>query len=1035
MFVEFFIHRPVFASVCALLIVLAGTAVIPTLPISQFPDLAPPQVGVTSSYIGASAQTVESAVTIPLEQQINGAEGMKYMTSTSGNDGTSSIVVTFDLTRNPDLATVDIQNRVNTAQGRLPAAVKAVGITTAKTSQNFVFGAAITADNDRYTPLFMSNYIDVYVRDALKRIPGVADVIVFGEGKYSMRLWLDPGRMAGRGLTAPDVVNALSEQNVEVAAGQVGQQPAIAGQQFQISVRAVGRLSETSQFENIILKTNSDGTLVRLRDVGRAELGSESYGNKITYNGQQAIGLGVTQLSTANALDVDRRAIAELNRLAKSFPPGMTAHVAFDTTDAVGESIRDVAFTVGLAIGLVILVIFIFLGDWRTTMIHFIATPVSLIGTFIFVKLLGFSINTLTLFGITLATGLVVDDAIVVIENIERHIAEGEHDSSKAAAAATGEITSAVIATSLVLVAVFVPVAFFPGTTGILFRQFALTIAFSIAISAFNALTLAPALAAIFLRGGHRQKWWWLRKFDDGIVALTRGYRALLHHVLKHKLAMVVLFFAGLGLTYFVFTHVPTGFVPDEDQGYLIIVIQAPPGASLEYTADIGKQVSHMLADMPELEGTFSIAGFSFAGASANQGLIFVPLKPYSQRKGEEHSATAILNRVRPRLFGIQGAIVFATLPPAINGLGQFGGFQFVVQDQAAHTLEELSNTTHDIIRQAGARKDLVGLYTPFTANDPQYLITIDREKAKSLHVPLSQITDTLSVFMGSSYVNDFDFNNRSYRVYVQADKQFRSQAQDMKQFYVRSDNGAMVPLDNLISTTETTTPQVISHYNLFRSAEIDGSAARGYSSGQAIAAMDDLAKKMPQGFSYSWTGLSLEELQSGGVTLILFGLGTLVVYLTLSAQYESFVLPFIVLLAVPMALLGALGAQWIRSLQNDVFCQVGLVMLVGLSSKNAILIVEFAEQLRQRGVPLLESAVQAATIRLRPILMTSLAFILGVVPLVFATGAGENGRHSVGTTVFGGMIMSTFLNLFFIPVLYLIIEGWREHGKAPEKA
>ncbi len=1035
MFVEFFIRRPVFASVCALLIVLAGTAVIPTLPISQFPDLAPPQVGVTSSYIGASAQTVESAVTIPLEQEINGAEGMKYMTSTSGNDGTSSIVVTFDLTRNPDLATVDIQNRVNTAQGRLPAAVKAVGITTAKTSQNFVFGAAITADNDRYTPLFMSNYVDVYVRDALKRIPGVADVIVFGEGKYSMRLWLDPGRMAGRGLTAPDVVNALSEQNVEVAAGQVGQQPAIAGQQFQISVRAVGRLSETSQFENIILKTNSDGTLVRLRDVGRAELGSESYGNKITYNGQQAIGLGVTQLSTANALDVDRRAIAELNRLAKSFPPGMRAHVAFDTTDAVGESIRDVAFTVGLAIGLVILVIFIFLGDWRTTMIHFIATPVSLIGTFIFVKLLGFSINTLTLFGITLATGLVVDDAIVVIENIERHIAEGEHDSSKAAAAATGEITSAVIATSLVLVAVFVPVAFFPGTTGILFRQFALTIAFSIAISAFNALTLAPALAAIFLRGGHRQKWWWLRKFDDGIVALTRGYRALLYHVLKHKLAMVVLFFAGLGLTYFVFTHVPTGFVPDEDQGYLIIVIQAPPGASLEYTADIGKQVSHILADMPELEGTFSIAGFSFAGASANQGLIFVPLKPYSQRKGEQHSATAILNRVRPRLFGIQGAIVFATLPPAINGLGQFGGFQFVVQDQAAHTLEELSNTTHDVIRQAAARKDLVGLYTPFTANDPQYLVTIDREKAKSLHVPLSQITDTLSVFMGSSYVNDFDFNNRSYRVYVQADKQFRSQAQDMKEFYVRSDNGAMVPLDNLIATTQTTTPQVISHYNLFRSAEIDGSAAPGFSSGQAIAAMDELAKKMPQGFSYSWTGLSLEELQSGGVTLILFGLGTLVVYLTLSAQYESFVLPFIVLLAVPMALLGALGAQWIRSLQNDVFCQVGLVMLVGLSSKNAILIVEFSEQLRQRGVPLLESAVQAATIRLRPILMTSLAFILGVVPLVFATGAGENGRHSVGTTVFGGMIMSTILNLLFIPVLYLIIEGWRERGKAPEKA
>jgi len=1035
MFVDFFIRRPVFATVCALLIILAGAAVIPTLPISQFPNLAPPQVGVSSVYIGASAQTVESAVTIPLEQQINGAEGMKYLTSTSGNDGSSSITATFDLNRDPDLATVDIQNRVNTAQGRLPAAVKAVGITTAKSSQNFVFGAAVTADNNKYSTLFMSNYLDIYVRDSLKRIPGVADVIIFGERKYSMRLWLDPVRMAGRGLTAPDVVNALSEQNVEVAAGQVGQQPAKEGQQYQISVRAVGRLSEAGQFDNIILKTNADGTLVRLKDVGRAELGAEDYSNDLQFNGRDAVGIGVTQLSTANALDVDRRAIAELDRLSKNFPPGMHYKLAFDTTDAVGESIRDVLSTLGTAIVLVILVIFVFLEDWRSTLIPAVTIPVSLIGTFTFVKLLGFSVNTLTLFGITLATGLVVDDAIVVIENIERHIQEGQRDAHKAASEAMGEVTGAVIATSLVLVAVFVPVAFFPGTTGILFRQFALTIAFSITISAFNALTLTPALSAILLGREHGKKNWLFRQVDRVISATTNGYRSLLHHFLKYKFAAAVLFFVGLGLTFFVFTRVPTGFVPDEDQGYFIIVIQAPSGASLEYTKAIGKQVSDLLSDVSEAEGTFSVAGFSFAGSASNQGIIFVPLKPYEQRKGEEHTATAILNRVRPRLFSISGAIVFATLPPAINGLGQFGGFQFVVQDQGSHPLEELSNTAHDIIRQAGARKDLVGLYTPFTANDPQYLVTIDREKAKSLHVPLSQITDTLGVYMGSAYVNDFDFNNRSYRVYVQADKQFRSEAQDMKQFYVRSDSGAMIPLDNLISVTQTTTPQVISHYNLFRSAEIDGSAAPGYSSGQAIAAMDELAKKMPQGFAYSWTGLSLEELQAGGTSLLLFGLGTLVVYLTLSAQYESFVLPFIVLLAVPMALLGALGAQWIRGLQNDVFCQVGLVMLVGLSSKNAILIVEFAEQLRQRGLPLLEAAVQAASIRLRPILMTSLAFILGVVPLVLATGAGENGRHSVGTTVFGGMIMSTVLNLFFIPVLYLIIEGWREHGKKTASA
>ncbi|MGH9495878.1 MAG: efflux RND transporter permease subunit, partial [Candidatus Sulfotelmatobacter sp.] len=860
-----------------------------------------------------------------------------------------------------------------------------------------------------------------------------ADVIIFGERKYSMRLWLDPIRMAGRGLTATDVVSALSEQNVEIAAGQVGQQPSIPGQQYQISVRVVGRLSEPTQFDDVILKTNNDGTLVRLRDVGRAELGAENYSNDLLFNGQEAVGMGVTQLSTANALDVDRRAIAELDRLSKSFPPGMHYRVAFDTTDAVGESIRDVVFTVGSAIALVILVIFIFLGDWRTTMIHFIATPVSLIGTFVFVKLLGFSINTLTLFGITLATGLVVDDAIVVIENIERHITEGEHDSYKAASAATGEITGAVIATSLVLIAVFVPVAFFPGTTGILFRQFALTIAFSIAISAFNALTLAPVLASFFLRGPHRQKWWWLQKFDDGVTAMTRGYRAVLHHVLDYKFVMVILFALGLSATYFVLKHVPTGFVPDEDQGYFIIVIQAPSGASLEYTKGIGKQVSDMLADVSEAEGTFSIAGFSFAGSASNQGLIFVPLKPYSKRRGEQHTASAIVNRVRPRLFGVSGAIVFATLPPPIQGLGRFGGFQFVVQDLASHKLEELSAATQGLIQQASQRKDLVRLFTQFTANDPQYLVTIDREKAKSLRVPLSQINDTLGVYMGSAYVNDFDFNNRSYRVYVQADKQFRAAAKDMDRYYVRSDSGAMVPLDNLIKVEQTTTPQVISHYNMFRSAEIDGSPAPGYSSGQAITTMDELATKLPQGFSYSWTGLSLEELAAGGTSLILFGLGTLVVYLTLSAQYESFVLPFIVLLAVPMALLGALGAQWIRGLQNDVFCQVGLVMLIGLSSKNAILIVEFAEQLRERGVSLVESAVQAAAIRLRPILMTSLAFILGVVPLVFATGAGENGRHSVGTTVFGGMIMSTVLNLFFIPVLYLIIEGWRERGKKPE--
>jgi HAE1 family hydrophobic/amphiphilic exporter-1 len=1031
MFVDFFIRRPVFATVCALLIILAGAAVIPTLPVSQFPDLAPPQVSVTSGYTGASAQTVESAVTIPLEQQINGAQGMKYLTSTSGNDGSSNITATFDLDRDPDLAAVDIQNRVNTALGRLPAAVKTTGVTVAKSSQNFVLGAAVYSPDGRYTPLFMSNYLDVYVRDTLKRVSGVADVFVFGERKYSMRLWLDPERMASRALTATDVVNALQEQNVEVAAGQVGQPPIKVGQQFQISVRAVGRLSEPVEFENIILKTNADGTLVRLKDVGRAELGAEDYSSDLIYNGHDSVGIGVTQLSTANAIDVDRKILAELDRLSKHFPPGMVYENAFDTTEAVTESIQDVLITLVEAIVLVILVIFIFLEDWRSTIIPAVTIPVSLIGTFAFVKLLNFSVNTLTLFGITLATGLVVDDAIVVIENIERHIQEGEADPHKAASAAMKEVAGAVIATSLVLVAVFVPVAFFPGTTGILFRQFALTIAFSISISAFNALTLSPALSALLLRRSHDKKIWLFRQVDKVVSGVTLGYQASLRAFLKFRLVAVILFFAGLGLTYFVFQRVPKGFVPEEDQGWFLIAIQAPPGASTEYTRAIEDQVTAIMRKDGDIENLFAITGSGVAGAASNQGVIYAKLQDYSKRKGPEHSADAVVNRLRGQVFSISGALVLPFLPPAVSGLGQLGGFQFEVQDQGGHTLEELAKVTQDMVQQGGSRKELAGLFASFTAGDPQFLITIDREKAKSLHVPLQQITDTLGVYMGSAYVNDFDFNNRSYRVYVQADQQFRAQARDMKQYYVRSDGGAMIPLDNLVTVSQTASPAVINHYNLFRSSEIDGLAAPGVSSGEAITAMEDLSKKvLPQGFNYEWTGISLEELASGRTTVLLFGLGILVVYLTLSAQYESFVLPFIVLLAVPMAMLGALLAQSWRGLQNDVYCQIGLVMLVGLASKNAILIVEFAEQLRQRGMPLVEAAVEAARIRLRPILMTSFAFILGVVPLMVAHGAGQEGRHSVGTTVFGGMIMSTVLNLFFIPVLYLIIEGWREAGE-----
>jgi HAE1 family hydrophobic/amphiphilic exporter-1 len=1037
MSVDFFIRRPIFSTVCALLIILAGAVAVPSLPIAQFPNLAPPQVIVQTNFIGASAQVVETAVTTPLEQQINGAEGMKYMTSSSGNDGTCLITVTFDLDRNPDLAAVDIQNRVSFAQGRLPNEVKQTGVVVLKSSNNFVFAAPVYSDDGRYDTSFISNYLDLYVRDALKRVRGVADVFLFGERRYSMRLWLDPARMASRRLTASDVVNALREQNVQVAAGQVGQPPAPEGQSYQISVRAVGRLSEPAQFENLILKTAGDGTSVRLKDVGRAELGAEDYSSELQFNGKDAVGIAITQLSNANALEVDRAALKELERLAKRFPPGMKYRLAFDATDVVHESIRDVLFTLGMAMLLVVLVIFVFLEDWRSTLIPAAAIPVSLVGTFAFVKLFGFSINTLTLFGITLATGLVVDDAIVVIENIARHIAEGERDARKAASAAMREVTGAVVATSLVLVAVFVPVALFPGTTGILFRQFALTIAASITISAFNALTLTPALSALLLGRAHGKKGWFFTHLDGWIQRATDGYVRSLRLFLGRKAPALAVFLIGLVATFAVYRAVPRAFVPDEDQGWGIVLIQAPEGASLPYTKTIGQQVQQVLAKTPEMDTVFAVTGFSFAGNASNRGMIFFGLKPYSDRRGSDHSSDAVINRLRGQLGGITGALVIPFSPPAVQGLGSFGGFQYVVQDRGGHSLDELAKATQDMVRQGSADPRLSGLFSAFTANDPQFVVTVDRERAKAMSVPLQQITDALQVYMGSAYVNDFDFNNRSYRVYVQADKQFRAEPRRLRELYVRTDNGAMVSLENLVRVSEATTPQVISHYNLFRSAEIDGSAAPGKSSGEAIAAMEALsAKALPQGFGFEWTGLSLEELESGGTALLLFGLGSLVVYLTLSAQYESFVLPFIVLLAVPMALLGAVGGQWVRGLQNDVYCQIGLVMLVGLASKNAILIVEFAEQLRERGMTTLDAVVEAARIRLRPILMTSFAFILGVVPLVLASGAGQAGRRSVGTTVFGGMIASTLLNLFFIPILYLLIEGAREkRGKGARLA
>ncbi len=1051
MFVDFFIHRPVFATVCALLIILAGAICIPTLPIAMYPTLTPPQIGVSCNYVGANADTVEKAVTIPLEEAINGVEGMRYISSSSTNSGTSQITTTFQTGYSLDIAAVDVQNRVASVTGRLPAAVNATGITISKANSNFVFGAGFFTRDGRYSHEFISNYLDVYVKDAIKRVPGVGDVQIFGERKYAMRIWLDPIKMAAKALTPTDVVNALNEQNVEIPAGQLGQQPSNLNQVFQIPVRVVGRLSSPAEFDQIIIKNNPTG-LVLLQDIGHSEVGAEDYSSSLEYNGFAAQGIGVLQLSNANALDVDRQAKAVLKELSKSFPPGLEYAVAFDSTTVIGDSIREVLWTLGEAVAIVILVIFLFLLDWRATIIPAVTIPVSLIGTFAFIKVFGFSINSLTLFGITLATGLVVDDAIVVIENVQRHIAMEHSDPHEATSHAMGEVTSAVIATSLVLIAVFVPVSFFPGTTGILYRQFSLTIAFSIAISAFNALTLSPALSALFLRGEEarprqldflhirplsRAFAAFIHGADAGITWLGRTYARIIHVALTLRYALLVVFIAGLSATVWIYRAVPTGFIPQEDQGFLMGIVMAPPGSSLTYTSALAERAQGIISSNRDIAGAFSVMGFSFNGAASNQGMMFISTTPADQRRGKGHSVSDIAADVNPKLQGLMfapnGGIVQLIQPPAVQGVGSYGGFQFMLQDSGANTLSDLDRVAHQMVGAARARKDIANLITTFSANDPQELVTIDREKAKAMSVPLSQITTALGVFMGSEYINDFDFNNRTYRVFVQADQPFRMTASDLHSYYVRSDTGQMIPLDNLVSVTESSGPPVISHYNLFRSVEIDGSQAPGYSSGQAIEGMVDLAKQvMMPGMRYEWTGLTLDEIESSGRAILIFGLGLLVVYLTLSAQYESFALPFIILLAVPMAVLGALGLVSLRGLSNDVYCQIGLVMLIGLSAKNSILIVEFAEQLRRKGRSIADAAIEAAELRLRPILMTSFAFILGVMPLVFATGAGALGRRSVGTTIVGGMLFSTVLNLVFIPVLYVLLSRLLRRGDHP---
>jgi HAE1 family hydrophobic/amphiphilic exporter-1 len=1032
---EIFIRRPILASVCSLLIILAGAICIPQLPIARYPELTPPSVQITSLYTGANAQAVESAVTTPIEQVVNGVEGMTYIQSSSSNSGLSMVSVYFDVGRDPDLAAVDVQNRVNQVMGRLPVEVRNTGVTVLKRSAGFMGGLGFFSRDNRYSAQFISNYIDTYVRDAIKRVPGVSDVMIFGERKYAMRIWLDPARLAARGATAGDVVNALREQNLQVAAGALGEAPADDDQTYNLSVRVQGRLSEVSQFEDIVVKAGADGALVRVRDVGRAELGAETYASNLRFVGLEASGMGIQLLPTANALEVYDGVMAEMARLEQSFPPGLEWRLAFDNVGVVRESIKEVLETLVEAIALVLLVMFLFLQNWRSTLIPAVTIPVSLVGTFAFVKLFDFSINTLTLFGIVLATGIVVDDAIVVIENIERHMTRGGKGAYRAAVEAMDEVMGAVIVIGVVLVAVFVPVAFFPGTTGRLYQQFSLTIAFAVVLSVFNAVTLTPALSAVLLDAESHSHGRFFNAINRVIDGGTTFYVRALKAALGRRPLMLGLFALGLVAAWWLVRTVPSAFVPEEDEGYFITVVQAPAGASLGYTTDIAKQAEAVLFADPDILSAFSVMGFSFSGAAPNNGLIFTRLKDYDERPGPEHSLQAVLGRVRGKLMGVTGANIIPFAPPAIQGLSVFGGFQYELLDQTGGDISRLADTAAQLIGAASSSDEVVGLFSSFRANDPQLIVDIDRDKARSLALPLREVTDALAVFLGSAYVNDFDFNNRAYRVYVQADQRFRAEPDNLRELYARSATGEMVPLESVVRAREATAPQVINHFNLFRSAEITGNAAPGVSSGQALLAMERISREtLPQGFDFAWAGQSREEKRSGAQAVYIFALSLIVVYLVLAAQYESWVLPFIILLGVPIAVIGGLGAQYLRGFANDVFCQVGLVLLIGLAAKNSILIVEFAEQLREQGLSILDAAVEASRIRLRPILMTSFAFILGVMPLALATGAGAAARNSVGTSVAGGMLASTFLSVIFIPVLYVVIRNLAP-GKARQRA
>lgn len=1033
---EPFIRRPVFTTVCTLMIVLIGGVAIPLLPIEQLPEIAPLQIQVSANYSGANAETVESTVTTVLEREINGVQGMDYITSSSTNTGQSTISVVFQPGQDKDIAQVNVQNRVSRAEPLLPAEVTQLGVTVDAQSPSILLVYRFFTDDDRYDALFLNNYVDLFVLDEIKQINGVGNAQVFGAGRYAMRIWLDPTALARQGLTPQDVVNALREQNIQLGGGAIGAPPTSGDQDYQLTVRLPGRFAEAAEFEDLVVQTGADGTLIRLRDIGRAELGSESYSFDVKTEDKLGAGLLVYQLPGSNALEVASAVRARLAELQSRFPPGLRADLVFDTTDFVRVSLEEVLITLAQAVGLVLLILFIFLQDWRATIIPAIAIPVSLIGAMIFLLAFGFSINTLTLFGCILASGLVVDDAIVIVEAIAAKIDQGSHPR-RAALEAMQELSGAVVATSLVLMAVFIPVAFFPGSTGKIYQQFALTIAFTVLVSTFNALSFSPTMAALLLRprppegyGGPLLSGLFDR-FNQGLAWTVEHYRQWVQRLLDLRYVILALFVAGLFFTLFMVRLVPTGFVPEEDQGYFIGIVQAPDGVSLEYTQGVMAQVNEIVSQFPEVESTFLLSGFGFDGPSPNRGIFFATLAPWSERQAPGSSVMGLLPQVNGALQAIQQARVIAFNAPPVPGFSPTGAMEMQLQDRSGNqmSIDEFLGNAYAIMGVANQSPASMGVFTQFTASSPQLELDIDRDRLKALDVDVDVALGTLSTYLGSRYVNDFTFGGRNYRVYVQADAPFRDNPDDINNIYVRSGQGGMVPLGEVVSQREVVGPSTINHFNLLRSIKLEGLPAPQASTGQLIQAMTaahDQAALPVVGMA--WQGTAKEELASGGSSGIIFGLGVLVVFLVLAAQYENYIDPIIILLTVPLAILGALIFLYLRGLDLNVYAQVGMVMLIGLASKNAILIVEFANQARSEGMGLFPAAVAAAEQRFRPIIMTAISSLVGFFPLLIATGAGSASRWSVGYTVFGGLLVATVLSLLVVPVLYVFfkqIEDW----------